>query len=121
MGTSTTTEAREYFSALTKHKKEFKYSGEEDDKALKMAFSSENKNAADVRKEWIESYVPGTFLDQSKSKIAIKDFVYEELVLYSIENCQRSIPSIVDGFKPGQRKILFSCFKRNLTKGTNLS
>ena len=26
----------------------------------------------------------------------------------------RSIPSAVDGLKPGQRKILFSCFKRNL-------
>lgn len=29
---------------------------------------------------------------------------------------ERSIPSIVDGFKPGQRKVLFSCFKRNLVK-----
>jgi DNA topoisomerase II len=27
---------------------------------------------------------------------------------------QRSIPSIVDGLKPGQRKILFACFKRKL-------
>jgi DNA topoisomerase-2 len=26
----------------------------------------------------------------------------------------RSIPSVVDGLKPGHRKILFSCFKRNL-------
>lgn len=26
----------------------------------------------------------------------------------------RSIPSLVDGFKPGQRKILFGCFKRKL-------
>ena len=26
----------------------------------------------------------------------------------------RSIPSLCDGFKPGQRKIMYSCFKRNL-------
>ena len=26
----------------------------------------------------------------------------------------RSIPSVVDGLKPTQRKILFGCFKRNL-------
>ena len=26
----------------------------------------------------------------------------------------RSIPSVVDGLKPGQRKVLFGCFKRNL-------
>ncbi|OPJ74473.1 hypothetical protein AV530_001328 [Patagioenas fasciata monilis] len=26
---------------------------------------------------------------------------------------ERSIPSLVDGLKPGQRKVLFTCFKRN--------
>lgn len=26
----------------------------------------------------------------------------------------RSIPNIMDGLKPGPRKIMFSCFKRNL-------
>lgn len=26
----------------------------------------------------------------------------------------RSIPSVIDGFKPGQRKVMFGCFKRNL-------
>ena len=28
----------------------------------------------------------------------------------------RSIPSVADGLKPGQRKVLFGCFKRNLVK-----
>ena len=28
----------------------------------------------------------------------------------------RSIPSVVDGLKPGQRKIMFGSFKRNLKK-----
>ncbi|EQB61757.1 dna topoisomerase ii [Vairimorpha apis BRL 01] len=28
----------------------------------------------------------------------------------------RSIPSVVDGFKPGQRKIIFTCFKTDLRK-----
>merc|ERR1719473_2512924 len=27
----------------------------------------------------------------------------------------RSIPSVVDGFKPGQRKVMFSAFKKKLT------
>lgn len=44
------------------------------------------------------------------------DFVNKELVQFSIANCQRSIPSMLDGLKPGQRKILFCCFKRNLTR-----
>ena len=25
----------------------------------------------------------------------------------------RSIPSLVDGLKPGQRKVIFTCFRRN--------
>ena len=29
---------------------------------------------------------------------------------------QRSIPSLVDGLKPGQRKILYACFVKNLQK-----
>jgi DNA topoisomerase-2 len=28
----------------------------------------------------------------------------------------RSIPSMVDGLKPGQRKVIFTCLKRNLSK-----
>ena len=33
----------------------------------------------------------------------------QELILFSIEDCKRSIPCVVDGLKPGQRKILFTC------------
>jgi DNA topoisomerase-2 len=44
------------------------------------------------------------------------DFVNKELVLFSVASNARAIPSLVDGLKPGQRKILFSCFKRKLTK-----
>ena len=73
-------------------------------------------SAADKRKDWILSYKPGTYLDHADREVNYDDFVYKELVLYSIANCARAIPSVVDGLKPGQRKILFACFKRNLTK-----
>ena len=36
--------------------------------------------------------------------------------LPQMEDNKRSIPCLVDGFKPSQRKVLFSCFKRNLKK-----
>jgi len=36
------------------------------------------------------------------------------LIHFSIADNLRSIPSVVDGLKPGQRKILFACFKRKL-------
>lgn len=50
------------------------------------------------------------------SSVPISDFVNKELILFSMADNIRSIPSVADGLKPGQRKILFACFKRNLTK-----
>ena len=48
---------------------------------------------------------------------AVDELTYaQELILFSRADLERSIPSMVDGFKPGQRKIMFSCFKRNLKK-----
>lgn len=57
---------------------------------------------------------PGTYMDHSQSSISITDFINRELILFSMADNIRSIPSVVDGLKPGQRKILFACFKRNL-------
>ena len=34
---------------------------------------------------------------------------------------QRSIPALLDGLKPAQRKVLFACFKRNLRKEIKVS
>jgi DNA topoisomerase-2 len=39
-----------------------------------------------------------------------------ELVLFSNMDNERLIPSQVDGFKPGQPKVMFTCLLRNLTK-----
>jgi DNA topoisomerase-2 len=45
----------------------------------------------------------------------------QELILFSRADLERSIPCMVDGLKPGQRKILFACFKRNLRKDIKVS
>eukprot|EP00698_Gefionella_okellyi_P000093 TRINITY_DN1007_c0_g1_i2.p1 TRINITY_DN1007_c0_g1~~TRINITY_DN1007_c0_g1_i2.p1 ORF type:complete len:1424 (-),score=463.63 TRINITY_DN1007_c0_g1_i2:38-4042(-) len=111
LGTSTAPEAVEYFRNLDRHEKDFVYRGEEDEKLIDLAFS---KKRADDRKEWLRQCEPGTFLDQSVREIPYEDFINRELVLFSLADCERSIPNLMDGLKPGQRKILFSCFKRNL-------
>ena len=82
-----------------------------DGNALEMAFS---KKKIEERKDWLRSFVPGTYLDHSESVIKYHDFVNRELILFSRADLERSIPNVVDGFKPGQRKIAFACFKRNL-------
>ncbi|XP_037611591.1 DNA topoisomerase 2-alpha isoform X3 [Sebastes umbrosus] len=122
LGTSTSQEAKEYFSDFERHRIPFKYGGPEDDEAITLAFS---KKKVDERKEWLTNFMvnrrqrrahnlPDEFLyGLSTTSLSYNDFVNKELVLFSNSDNERSIPCMVDGLKPGQRKVLFSCFKRN--------
>ena len=47
--------------------------------------------------------------------------MHKELVHFSMADTVRSIPSLMDGLKPGQRKVLFGCFKRNLSREIRVS
>jgi DNA topoisomerase II len=111
LGTSTAKEAKDYFSHLSDHVKEFVWRDDADGDAIDMVFA---KKRVDERKEWLEAFEPGTYLDHTAKTIDLKTFVHHELILFSRADIERSIPSVMDGFKPGQRKILYSCFKRNL-------
>lgn len=53
-------------------------------------------------------------LDLDITKISYNKFINRELILFSLYDNQRSIPSICDGLKPSERKILYGCFKKNL-------
>jgi DNA topoisomerase-2 len=54
-------------------------------------------------------------LNTSKSDVTYEEFVNREMKHYSKHDCDRSIPSGIDGMKTSQRKILYSAFKKNLT------
>ena len=113
LGTSTTEDAQQYFNDIDKHHKEFDVMKEEEIPLIELAFS---KKKADERKEWLRQFKPGTYLDHTTKNISYTDFVNKELILFSMADNIRSIPSIIDGLKPGQRKVMFTCFKRNLKK-----
>ena len=85
----------------------------QDSNALTLAFK---KTETDARKDWIvKNTEKFEGLDYTtKEPITISNLINKELVLFSISDNIRSIPSIVDGLKPGQRKILFAAFKKNL-------
>jgi DNA topoisomerase-2 len=102
LGTSMPEDARKYFENLDMHEKEFKYQSPEDDQSIVLAFA---KNKADARKDWLRNYVPGTHIDAKVKKVTYEDFINKELILFSMADCVRSIPNVVDGFKPGQRKV----------------
>lgn len=122
LGTSTSKEAKEYFSDMDRHRIMFKYGGTEDDAAITLAFS---KKKTDDRKEWLTNFMedrrqrrmhglPEQFLYGTATRhLSYNDFINKELILFSNSDNERSIPSLVDGLKPGQRKVLFTCVKRN--------
>ena len=122
LGTSTSKEAKEYFSDMIRHRIKFRYKDDQDDHAINLAFS---KKAIEQRKEWLTNWMeegkrrkelglPEIYLYEKDTRaVSYADFVNKELVLFSNCDNERSIPSVVDGFKPGQRKVVFTCLKRN--------
>ena len=110
LGTSTAVEAREYFSSLKLNN--YIYT-DETPQSMNLAFS---KSEADNRKEWLYKYDENKILNHTDKDIPIQDFINHELIHFSNSDTLRSIGSVYDGLKPSQRKILYSCLKRNLVK-----
>jgi DNA topoisomerase II len=112
LGTSTKTEFKEYFEE--KKFVGFEHTGVTSDDAIDMVF---NKKRADDRKTWLETvYDRNSFADTSKQMIPYEEFINKELIHFSKYDCDRSIPNLMDGLKTSLRKILYTTFKRNLTK-----
>ncbi|XP_029170014.1 DNA topoisomerase 2 isoform X2 [Nylanderia fulva] len=122
LGTSTAKEAKEYFENMARHRIRFRYEGEQDDQNIIMAFS---KKCVDQRKDWLMNHMNETkrrkeiglgeryLYEKDTRTVSFSDFVNVELVLYSNYDNVRSIPNMIDGFKPGQRKVIYTCLKRN--------
>jgi DNA topoisomerase-2 len=75
------------------------------------------KENADFRKDWIMNYKYSVIpegKDYTVEDLKVTDFLNNEMILFSIDDCKRSIPSMTDGLKESQRKIIFSAFKRRL-------
>jgi DNA topoisomerase-2 len=126
LGTSNSSEAKEYFSNLTKNRKKYNFNSKRDISHIVGAF---DKTYADERKKWISDYLirtsvnpidPTNFSNPANNSLAINEtinvdyFINNELVQYSVYNNVRNIPSIIDGLKPCQRKILYTCLKNDL-------
>ncbi|KAN0138695.1 type II DNA topoisomerase [Lactarius tabidus] len=113
LGTSKDSDARDYFSHMTKHMIPFGSTQDGERELIDLAFS---KKKADERKDWLRQFRPGTYLDHDTDEISYSDFINKELILFSMADNVRSIPCVADGLKPGQRKVIWACFKRKLKK-----
>jgi len=110
LGTSTSTEAKEYFINLEKNIISIKDNNNQND--ILLAFS---KDKIQERKKWLINYDSSKILQvEPPSVITVNDFINKELIHFSNYDNLRSIPLLADGFKPSQRKVLYACLKKNL-------
>ena len=115
LGTSTSKEAQEYFKNIQNLTVGFQ-ADELTQKSIVLAF---DKKRADHRKQWLlESTAKSKGELEVKygtiQKLNISDFVHKDLVNFSLADLQRSIADIRDGQKPSTRKVLHTCFRKNI-------
>lgn len=121
LGTHTPTEAERCFKIFkptiyTWDSDKIEYKGAQVDKTehiINLMFAKKYEND---RKKWIVDYINGDKqqLSYLVDKESLVIFFNNRMIRFSVEDCERSIPSLVDGLKPSQRKILFSAIKKNL-------
>jgi len=109
LGTIEPHEAKLFFKDLNKHLIKFNSSDIKKERDLIDLAFNEKRN----RKEWLLAYKPGIELDKFNIKQTYESFFNNEFIEFSMADNIRSIPSIVDGLKPSQRKILYTLFQRN--------
>jgi DNA topoisomerase II len=110
LGTSTAAEARDYFTSMNTVR--FQWDDASHDH-IDLAF---NKKRADDRKSWLATYDRERVLDipAGGADVTYTKFVNDELIHFSNADNLRSLPHVMDGLKPSQRKILWAARKRNL-------
>lgn len=129
LGTSTKEDAREYFKDVedklihyywqtkvkeSKKGKQIAYETKAKDvskDALSLAFDKKREND---RKHWLSLYNPKIYLDNAQKEVSYYEFIHKELITFSIYSVERAIPSIMDGFKPSQRKIYYAAELKGL-------
>ena len=112
LGSSKPEDAKRYFN--DKDKCIVEYFTSDLQKTLKNFDKAFHKDYADVRKVWLtDEYDRNNILDHRQTKISFDDFINKSLVHFFKYDLQRSLCSMVDGWKTSQRKVLFGARKKN--------
>lgn len=65
------------------------------------------------RKLWLKNFDRNNIIEyKPKTKISYSEFIDRDMIFFSNLDNDRSIPSLIDGLKPSQRMILYTCIKR---------
>ena len=78
--------------------------------AITKAF---DESLVNLRKEWLQKFKRSDLLEYKPNmQVPFSDFIDKDMIFFSNMDNDRSIPSVIDGLKPSQRKILHCCIKR---------
>jgi DNA topoisomerase-2 len=127
LGTSKKEDAKETFKRLDELKIDYYYKDELCDESILLAFEKDKNvkikptdesnediiKCSDKRKVWLSKYDKNIYLDTKQNRVSYQDLINKELIHFSIYDNLRSIPSLCDGLKPSQRKILYYMLKKN--------
>ena len=112
LGTSTAKEAKEIFKNLDANIRYYTWDNSSND-SVKLAF---DKKYIEHRKIWLSTPAIDYAEHNKEKQIKYTDFINKDLKHFSNSDNVRSIPSLIDGLKPSQRKVIFTAFKRNQIK-----
>lgn len=126
LGTSTKQEAKNIFTRLNELLVDYIYKSEQCDKAILLAFDKDKNNkgsekCSDLRKKWLSNYDKNIYINMNEKQISYNDLINKELIHFSIYDNTRSIPSICDGLKPSQRKIMYYMLKHNIQESQKVA
>jgi len=124
LGTSKKEDAQDNFKRLDELKVNYYYKDAKCDESIILAFEKDKNieknndtvSCSDQRKRWLAKYDKNSYIDTKEKKVSYQDLIHKELIHFSIYDNSRSIPSLCDGLKPSQRKILHYMLKNNITK-----
>ena len=107
LGGNTDLDIDYYFDHLDDHLVHIDCSKELTLPSLQLAYSNEN-GFTDKRKEWIAAVNDESYLPRDTGTIDFSDFNDIDLALAARDACGRSLPSIADGLKTSNRKVIYT-------------
>ena len=122
LGTSKKEDAQDLFKRLDTLRVDYYYKDTKCDEAILLAFEKDKNvkeqdvSCTDMRKKWLSNYDKNSYIDLKETKTSYQDLIHKDLIHFSIYDNLRSIPSLCDGLKPSQRKILYYMLKNNVNK-----
>lgn len=119
LGSSTPSDAREYFASIAQNQIRMVHSGPSCEAALELHFN--DKMAASRRAHMQEQYNPVSFVDYAQDSVTYERFLDDELMHFHLYACRRQVPSLFDGLVPARRKVLYTMLHKKIVKDVKVA